>query len=142
MGKYKKFLGSFFLIAILIAALAQSSAFADDGYFMINGTKSVSYTHLDVYKRQIQVCVETSQSRFTDIVMYTTDDGTTKIEATFDKDTVWPVSYTHLLSGKKDDLWQRTKKWFDDHYDHLKDHLHDDKEKIEAHIHRHKEEKK
>ena len=25
----------------------------------------------------------------TDIVMYTTDDGTTKIEATFDKDTVW-----------------------------------------------------
>ena len=39
MGKYKKFLGSFFLIAILIAALAQSSAFADDGYFMINGTK-------------------------------------------------------------------------------------------------------
>lgn len=46
------------------------------------------------------------------------------------------------LSGKKDDLWQRTKKWFDDHYDHLKDHLHDDKEKIETHIHRHKEEKK
>lgn len=46
------------------------------------------------------------------------------------------------LNGKKDDLWERTRRWFDDHYDHVKEHLHDDKEKIETHLHRHKEEKK
>ena len=38
------------------------------------------------------------------ILMYTTEDGVTKVEVTFDNDTVWlsldhiadPVSYTHL----------------------------------------------
>ena len=34
------------------------------------------------------------------IIMYTTEDGLTKIETTFEDDTVWlsldPVSYTHL----------------------------------------------
>ena len=36
--------------------------------------------------------------RNSSIIMYTTEDGLTKIETTFDEDTVWlsPVSYTHL----------------------------------------------
>ena len=39
------------------------------------------------------------------IIMYTTEDGLTKIETTFDEDTVWlsldPVSYTHLSIFKR-----------------------------------------
>ncbi|MDO5115672.1 MAG: hypothetical protein Q4D58_06200 [Synergistaceae bacterium] len=40
------------------------------------------------------------------------------------------------LNGERDDLWQRIKKWFEEHYDHLREHLHDGREDIERDLHR------
>ena len=39
------------------------------------------------FQRRERVCLNPN----TDLIMYTTDDGITKVEATFDGDTVWLV---------------------------------------------------
>ena len=44
-----------------------------------------------------------NQKPNTDIIMYTTDDGMTKVEATFDNDTVW------LSIDQMAELFQRDK---------------------------------
>ena len=51
------------------------------------------------FQRRERVCLNPN----TDLIMYTTDDGITKVEATFDGDTVW------LSQDQMAELFQRDK---------------------------------
>ena len=57
----------------------------------VHGTGPVSYTHLDVYKRQVEICPQHSVGLFGKL-----DE---QIDAQRHVRTLEPVSYTHLFWG-------------------------------------------